>query len=149
MHKSSFSHPLAFGMIIAMLACSAKKGSEDKDHSGHQEPVGSWDAMDAFHMIMAESYHPYKDSANLEPAKTNAHDLVLSAEKWSNDPLPEKFKDDDEIEYKLKQLKSDALAFEEVVKTGDDKAIGASLTKLHELFHQLQEAWYGGRDEDQ
>ena len=149
MYKSSFSHPLAFGLIIAVLACSGKKGSEDKEPSGQKEAVGSWEDMDAFHMIMAESYHPYKDSSNLEPAKKNARDLVLSAEKWSSAPLPEKFKDDDEIEYKLKQLKSDALAFEEVVKTGNDKAIGESLTKLHDLFHQLQEAWYGDHDENQ
>ena len=149
MHKSSFSHPLAFGLIIAVLACSGKKGSEDKEQAGQKEAVRSWEDMDAFHMIMAESYHPYKDSSNLEPAKKNAHDLVLSAEKWSSAPLPEKFKDDDEIEYKLKQLKSDALAFEEVVRTGDDKAIGESLTKLHDLFHQLQEAWYEGHEENQ
>ena len=148
MHTNLFSHPLAFGLIIAMLACSGKKTSEDKEPMDQEETVGSWDEMDAFHMIMAESYHPYKDSSNLEPAKKNAHDLVLSAEKWTSAPLPEKFKDDDEMEYKLKQLKADALAFEEVVKMGDDKAIGAFLTKLHELFHQLQEAWYGGRDED-
>ncbi len=149
MHRNSFSHPIAFSLIVVMLACSGKKESEDKEPVDQGETVGSWDEMDAFHMVMAESYHPYKDSSNLEPAKKNAHDLVLSAEKWTNAPLPEKFKDDDEMEYKLKQLKSDALAFEEVVKKGDDKAIGASLTKLHELFHQLQEAWYGGHDENQ
>lgn len=149
MRKNLFNHPFAFGLMLAVLACSGKKETEHNEEAVHEETVGSWEEMDEFHMIMAESYHPYKDSSNLEPAKQNAHDLVLSAEKWNSASLPEKFKEDDEMKYKLNQLKSDALAFEEVVKTGDDKAIGDSLTKLHDLFHQLKEAWYGGHDDNE
>jgi hypothetical protein len=148
MRKHLLSHPTALALIVIAFACSGKKeNSEGKEQDVQEEAVGSWEEMDAFHMIMAESYHPYKDSSNLEPARQNAHDLVVSAEKWNSAPLPEKFKEDDEISYKLNQLKADALAFEEVTKTGDDKAIGASLTKLHDLFHQLQEAWYGDHHE--
>jgi hypothetical protein len=57
--------------------------------------------------------------------------------------LPERFSEDDEIKFKLNQLKVDASTFAEVVKTGDDKSVGQSLTKLHDLFHEIQESWYG------
>ena len=47
----------------------------------------------------------------------------------------------------LQQLKTEADAFAIVSRTDDQKAIGESLTKLHDLFHELQEKWYGGGEE--
>jgi len=74
--------------------------------------------------------------------------LKAAAETWSQATLPAKFEGDDEIKFKLDQLKADATKFEEVVKAGDDKAVGESLTKLHDLFHEIQESWYGGHGEE-
>jgi hypothetical protein len=104
--------------------------------------------MDEFHMVMAESFHPFKDSANLQPAINNAETLVSSADAWAEAPLPEKFAGDDEVKFKLNQLKADAASFATVSKTGDNKAIGQSLTKLHDLFHEIQESWYGKENRD-
>ena len=102
--------------------------------------------MDDFHMIMAESFHPFRDSTDLGPAKANAEALVEAAETWLNAPIPEKV-NNDEIKGKLQALKDEAVAFAMVSKTNDDAAIGQSLTKLHDLFHGLQEEWYGGHEE--
>lgn len=142
MIKKKFTSWLALGLVIIAAACSGKK--EDHDNGDHRHEVAreDWKEMDDFHMIMAEAFHPYKDSANLEPAKQNAASLVAAAEKWAQSSLPEKFEEDDEIKFKLNQLKVDASTFAEVVKTGDDKAVGESLTKLHDLFHAIQESWY-------
>ena len=49
-------------LLLLVIACSEKKSSSPDE----------WPGMDTFHMIMAESYHPLKDSANLAPAKANA-----------------------------------------------------------------------------
>ena len=133
------------GAIVA-TACSGKKDGEHV-HSTEEVNNDEWKEMDEFHMVMAEAFHPYKDSSNLEPAKQNATSLTASAEKWAAAPLPPKFEEDDEIKFKLNQLKADASKFEEVVKTGDEKAVGESLTKLHDLFHEIQESWYGGHGE--
>jgi hypothetical protein len=148
MKKQQFIVSGSIVMLVLVFACSGKKeGAENQEagHGDHHATAGEeWKEMDDFHMIMAESFHPYKDSSNLDPAKQNADALVASAEKWANAPLPEKFKDDEEIKFKLEQLKTDASSFSALAKSGDDKAIGESLTKLHDLFHTIMESWYGG-----
>lgn len=124
--------------VFAMgVACSGKKDSSEAVANND-----AWPEMDEFHMIMAESFHPYKDSANIEPAKANAAELARVAEKWANAALPEKV-NNDEIKASLAKLKDDAAAFSQVVQSGDTTKIGESLTSLHDAFHKLQEAWYG------
>lgn len=105
-----------------------------------------WPQMDEFHMIMAESFHPYKDSSYLEPAKANASQLAKSAEKWANASLPDKV-DNDETKTNLNKLKMDADSFVQIAQSGDSVKIGEALTALHDQFHKLQEAWYGGHKE--
>jgi hypothetical protein len=132
-------------LLCVTLACSSKKDSKDE---GDSMTVSNdeWKEMDDFHMVMAEAFHPFKDSANLEPARNNADSLRSAADRWAEAPLPDKFEGDDEIKFKLNQLKTDASTFVLVVQSGDDKNIGQSLTKLHDLFHEIQESWYDERE---
>lgn len=127
--------------VVVIAACSSKK---EDSHGEHAEEADSkeWKEMDDFHMVMAETFHPYKDSANLEPAKAKASELVAAADKWVSAPLPKKM-DNDEIKGKLENLKQESQSLVQTVSGGDDKAIGDQLTKIHDLFHELQEAWYG------
>ncbi len=138
--KKLLNYTLILFAFVFVLACSGKK---DETASNNDE----WPEMDEFHMIMAESFHPYKDSSNIEPAKANAAEMAKVAAKWANAALPEKV-NNDEIKANLAQLKNDAAAFSQVVQSGDTTKIGESLTGLHEAFHKLQEAWYGGGKED-
>ncbi len=50
-------------------------------------PDDEWIAMDDFHLIMAESFHPFKDSANVDPARKNALILASAAAQWLASPL--------------------------------------------------------------
>ena len=140
--KKQLTPWLILGLIALTLGCTSKKENHDEHDSAgasHEE----WKEMDEFHMVMAEAFHPFKDSSNLEPAKNFADSLVSAADRWAQAPLPDKFKGDDEIKFKLNQLKVDASTFADVTRTGDDKSVGQSLTKLHDLFHEIQESWYG------
>lgn len=132
----------SFVILVTLLtaACGTKK---DETAANNDE----WPEMDEFHMIMAESFHPYKDSAYLEPAKANAAEMAKVAEKWLNAPLPEKV-NTDETKANLSQLKADADAFTQTAQSGDSVKIGESLTALHDQFHKLQEAWYGGHKKE-
>lgn len=129
-------------LIIAVTACSHKE--DHQDHQAAEQAATStknWEAMDEFHKIMAEAFHPYKDSANLVPAIQIAEAMAMEAEEWIQAPLPTEV-DNAEIKNKLQQLSVEATAFVQITKTGDDVKIGESLTKLHDIFHELQEAWY-------
>ncbi|HEY0655693.1 MAG TPA: hypothetical protein VGD65_21310 [Chryseosolibacter sp.] len=144
MNKKLVRALLAVTIATFVFACGAKK-EEGHDHE-HEAAAGDekeWKQMDDFHMIMAETFHPFKDSANLEPVKSRAGELASSAESWSNSELPEKV-DTDEMKSKLESLKSETATLASSVSGGDDKVIGEQLTKVHDIFHEIQEVWYGG-----
>lgn len=126
--------------IIFIASCTAKKEEAVKEETAAAE---EWPAMDAYHFAMAEAFHPFKDSANLEPVKVQAVELAKAAETWVNAPLPEKV-NNEEVKAKLQELKAGSDALAALVATGTNEEIGASLTALHDKFHELQEAWYGG-----
>jgi hypothetical protein len=103
--------------------------------------------MDSFHMVMAEAFHPYKDSANLEPAKQLAEEMAQEADKWASASLPEKV-NTESVKALLTQLKTDTRSLADQVKNGaPDEAIGTSLKALHDSFHGIMEAWNGAGEE--
>ncbi len=123
---------------LLMISCAGKK-----EHAAEHDAAGVvWKEMDEFHMIMAETFHPYKDSSNLEPAKRRADELSNAAEEWASAPLPERV-DNDDVRAQLKQLRSEAAIFAESVRSSDDNVVAEHLTDLHNTFHAIQEAWYG------
>jgi hypothetical protein len=132
---------VAFAGLL-LWNCAAKTGSEPPDeHNSSTAGDGVWKAMDDFHMVMAETFHPFKDSANLEPAKTRADELLTAADEWARAPLPEKV-DNDDMRSKLQRLRSEAATLAESVRSSDDNVVGEHLTRLHDTFHSIQEAWY-------
>lgn len=127
-------------VTLLVTACGGKKHEITADND-------KWPEMDEFHNVMADSFHPFKDSANLEPAKANAAAMAKMADKWASAPIPEKV-DNDEVKTNLNQLKNDATLFVQIVQEGDSAKIGTSLTALHDQFHKLQETWYSAHGKD-
>lgn len=105
--------------------------------------------MDDFHMVMADVYHPLKDSNNLAPIKSRSEELAASAERWAAAELPEKVNNDD-MRGLLQKLKDGTSDLSAKIRDGaDDPTITTQLTDLHGLFHHVQEAWYGGGEHGQ
>jgi hypothetical protein len=129
-------------VTVSMFSCGNTK-QEAHEHHEEETDQSDWKEMDEFHLIMAETFHPYKDSSNLEPAKTRVGELATAADRWASASLPEKV-NNDEIKSKLQQLRSETETLTESVRTDDDNVIGEQLTKVHDTFHEIQEAWYGG-----
>lgn len=131
--------------ILALSACGPKGGAEESATGDADSTVMAdedWKDMDEFHMIMAESFHPYKDSANLEPVKSLASEMAAKAAEWASAPIPEKV-NNDATKQKLADLKEATAALAALVGTGDDAQIGESLNTVHDTFHAIQESWYG------
>lgn len=70
--------------VVLAAACQQKK-TVDEAAASYE-----WPELDAFHMVIAESFHPYADSGNLEPARKYAAEMASLAEEWAGQPLPEK-----------------------------------------------------------
>ncbi len=136
-------------LCIAVLTISyscGQKGSDSTENGVEEDIIvdgDEWPELDEFHMIMAESFHPYKDSMNIDPAKANAAEMASVANRWAEASLPSKV-DNEEVKSILAQLKSEASDFAALTGSGSPEEIGTSLTHLHDTFHKLQEHWYGG-----
>jgi len=134
---------LYFFILGFLLACSSKKGDHEAAAS---QRADEWPEMESFHMVMAEAYHPYKDSANFEPIKSLAENLAKESAAWASATLPTGM-DNKEIKAKLEKLKTDCRALADQIKGGaTDEQIGTSLTSLHEQFHDIMEAWHKGKE---
>jgi hypothetical protein len=146
MHRKTLYNWFSLLTCLAVVfSCASKKeDGHDHDHVSASSDGSVWKEMDDFHMIMAETFHPYKDSSNLEPVRTRASELFAAADEWASASLPEKV-DTQEVRSKLQQLKEEAATLAETVKSSDDNVIAQHLTKLHDTFHSIQEEWYGGR----
>ncbi len=146
MRKTFVYMVFATAVVVGAVGCG-KKDEHGHDHSADTSTESSseeWKEMDSFHLIMAETFHPYKDSANLEPVKVHAEHVAMEAEKWAATTLPDKVNNDD-IKTKLDKLKTDTRALSDKIKAGgSDEEIAAQLTAVHNLFHESQEVWYGG-----
>jgi hypothetical protein len=134
-------------LVIFMIACATKKEEGNAETTEQTAEQKEWKEMDEFHMLMAESFHPFKDSANLAPAKAGAATLASAADKWAGSKLPEKV-DNDDMKSKLASLKEGTASLVQTISGGDDKLIGEQLTKVHDLFHAIQETWYGAAGAD-
>lgn len=135
--KNTFTFIVGFLMFVS---CSVKQ-TDNHEKSEVSEAQDEWQEMDTFHMIMAESFHPYADSANIAPAKANAKEMARLAEEWLKASLPGKVNNED-VKGKLHQLSEEATHFASLAESTDDEKIGASLNKLHDLFHEIQDVWY-------
>lgn len=135
---------IALGFLVA-IACSTKQQTAEAPKDG----MNDWKEMDSFHLIMAEAFHPYKDSANLAPVKKLAEEMATEADKWASAVLPEKM-NNDEVKESLQKLKSDTRALADMIKSdADDAAVGSSLNALHDSFHSIMEAWHGAKEDHQ
>ena len=127
-----------------MLSCSSKRSEQSAGAAGDPD---AWPEMESYHMVMAEAYHPYKDSKNLEPIKSLAENLARESEKWASAPLPDKMNTDD-VKAKLENLKTNSRKLADLIKSGaGDEQIGVALSALHDRFHEIIEEWQGGREE--
>ncbi len=125
-------------LLLLLISC----GTPKEETKAQDEALVEWKELDSFHMLMAEAFHPLKDSGNVEPATRMMEQLANEAEKWAAAPLPEKVNTDD-MKAKLEKLKTDTRALAEEIKIGtEDDVIGTRLYDIHDLFHQIQEAWY-------
>lgn len=123
---------------ILIWSCSQQPASENQTEETQPE---EWTGMDEFHMVMAESFHPYRDSANIEPAKQYAAEMVAAAEAWSKNTIPSRV-DNEEVRKLMDQLKAQCQELLDATTSNVADSIGSTLTTVHDTFHHLQEKWY-------
>jgi hypothetical protein len=98
--------------------------------------AGEWKEMEAFHMVMAETFHPTEEG-NLQPLRDNAGDLAAKARTWRDSKVPAGY-DGEKTAKALNGLVARCEKLEAAVKA---KQSDAELTKLiteaHDAFHAI------------
>ncbi|MBI1770458.1 MAG: hypothetical protein HYR67_18980 [Bacteroidetes bacterium] len=118
-------------------------------HKEHHEKKAEWKELDSFHKIMADVFHPLKDSGDLKPVKKLAAQLAEEAERLASSSLPENLRSD-EMKSNLEKLKTDSKSLaDEIAKGASDDAIKEKLTALHDQFHKIMEASQGSHGHDE
>lgn len=131
----------------SLVSCGTKEKKENGEMKQEATSEEEWQALEAFHVIMAEVYHPLKDSGNIQPYKQRAAEFAAEADKFANAKLPGKV-DNAKVKGMISSLSASAQSLDRAVKSGvNDGQVGELLEGIHRLFHHIQEEWYGGHDE--
>jgi superoxide dismutase len=97
----------------------------------------SWAALNTFHEVMAETFHPSEDG-NLKPIRERSGEFLAKAQALQSAKIPPSF-NTPEIRKSIDDLVKGSFALNQlVIKKADDKTITKKLTELHDVFHTIQ-----------
>jgi hypothetical protein len=95
-----------------------------------------WNELSAFHEVMSATFHPMEEG-NFKPIRSRAAEMAAKAKQWS-DSTPPALYDKAEIKIKVAKLAEDSQALAaKVAKKATDLQIKASLSELHDQFHEI------------
>lgn len=99
---------------------------------------GSWPELDAFHKILADSWHPV-ESGDMKAARANAPALLDAALAWRKSRGPAKC-DDASLRAGMTTMIEHARWYADAVKRdASDDAVKVTLKSTHEIFEQSAE----------
>jgi hypothetical protein len=147
-------------VAAALVLCTAAGTLAAQGHAGHHAPAAAaktgdstarhregeahhalpWKALDAYHTVMAASWHPAKDRNDLAPFRTKAGDFVAAAKALTMEPVPAACGGP----AKAAQVEALVRTSEEAAKMAarrdvTDDALKAALRAAHDRFHAVEE----------
>lgn len=137
---------VAFSVAVSAATVSAQaKPAPSKpmemDHSKMEmhESMSGWKELDAFHTLMAASWHPASSKNDLAPAKAKAADMAKAAKVWADSKAP-KSCDTPAIKESVTKVNAASQEYAGIVAKGaDDATIKAKLKAIHETFEVAEE----------
>lgn len=119
-------------------AAPAKPMEMDHSKMEMKEPATGWKELDAFHELMAASWHPASGKNDLAPAKAKAADMAKAAMLWADSKAP-KGCDTPKIKEALTKVNTSAQDFAALVAKGtNDAALKTNLGGIHESFEVVE-----------
>jgi hypothetical protein len=113
---------------LSIIASTSKGLSQGK--------LQDWQELVAFHKVMSQTFHP-SEEGNLEPIKTRIGEMVEKAKTLQTSKIPADF-NNKKVKKAVAKLYKDSKALEKKIKAGaSDDEIKISLTKLHDVFHEI------------
>ena len=119
-----------------IFACNSGSTSSASSEASDEQIAQDWeDAKEAFHTVMAGTFHPAEEG-DLAPLKEKYEDLADISARWSKLPLPSN-EEGKGLEKWLDKLSDESSAIGKVVQQGNDEEITAAIFSLHDVFHEI------------
>lgn len=133
--------------VFSMAMCSVTASAQTKpapskpmemDKMEMHESASGWKELDAFHELMAASWHPASGKNDLAPAKAKATDMAKAAKVWADSKAP-KSCDTPAIKESVTKVNAASQEYAGIVAKGaDDATIKAKLKAIHETFETAE-----------
>lgn len=126
-------------------AAAAKKGDSTARHAeGEAHHAIPWKALDAYHTLMAASWHPARDRNDLAPFRAKATEFAAAARTLTSEPVPAACGGP----AKASRVAALVQASEAAAKMAGDRGVAdaslkAALREAHERFHAVEEGCGG------
>ena len=96
----------------------------------------NWPELKAFHGVMSQTFHPMQEG-DFKPIRSRSEEMAMKAKAVAQSNIPAEY-NTKEILAAVKKLSKDSKKLDKLVKkNGTDEAVTASLTALHDVFHQI------------
>ncbi|MBK8562598.1 MAG: superoxide dismutase [Saprospiraceae bacterium] len=98
----------------------------------------AWAELKEFHKVMGQTFHPAEEG-NLQPIRSRSGEMLAKAKTLQSGKIPPSF-NTPAIKSAIDKLVKGSEALDKLVhkKKSSDKAVTESLTKLHDVFHEIQ-----------
>ncbi|HEX6314509.1 MAG TPA: hypothetical protein VFZ73_06595 [Gemmatimonadaceae bacterium] len=142
----------AFFLILIATAANAQDTTRSRPDSARPQMkmddhmMGPWKEMNAFHRVMAATWHPASQKSDLAPLKARAKDLVTTADAWAASKAPSMPAScaREPVVGTPAKVAAQARALAALVESGgEDTRLKTALKELHDTF-EVAEKGCGG-----
>ena len=141
-----FAATLALAAVLAIPATAAAQAGHEhhgaaakpKAEAAHHAMASGWKELDAFHTLMAATWHPVSKSSDFTVVRAKAGALAEAAQAWSAAAVPaacDTKANRDAIVAVAKQSKDLAAL---VAANGSDADVKKALHDVHERFEVVE-----------
>jgi len=120
--------------LVLALGAAAPSLAEAQEHHGSS----GWKELDAFHTLMAETWHAVAKSSDFTTIRAKADSLALAAKRWAESPVP-KACDTAPVRSAIADVaKGSAEVAAMVARKAPDAEIRTALHDVHERFEVVE-----------
>lgn len=135
----------ALVLTASLVACPPVVGQGQSQATASKHKAAPWKEMDAFHKLLAATFHPAQEKKDLKPLRAKADSLAATARSWAASTPPKACAAAD-IRTTIGELSMDALAIgNQVLAQATDAELMKAITALHTRFEGV-EMQCGGHD---
>ena len=136
---------------LSTVAALSSAGAQEKpkmDMPKHDMSMmhhSAWKEMDAFHALLAATYHPAADKKDLKPLRAKSDSLAAAARAWAASTAPSCATE--AVKSAVATISTDVLAIgNQVLANASDADLTKAIGAVHAKFESVEKACGGMMD---